>query len=89
MPEAESRPPRPASLDRGRLSLKWSVGQLARLYLLSNDDFVADTACFEALQGEKGKRRATLRTSVVSGFSRATVDVVSGVAGPMRETALC
>jgi hypothetical protein len=31
------------------------------LYLLSTDDFVADIACFVALQGEKGKLRATLR----------------------------
>jgi uncharacterized protein (TIGR02453 family) len=62
--EAEFQPLRLASLDPGRLSLKWSVGQLARLYLLSTDDFVADTACFGALQREKGKRRATVRTVV-------------------------
>ena len=60
-PEAEVEPLRHASLDRGRLSRKWSVRQLARLYLLSTDDFVADTACFGALQREKGKLRATVR----------------------------
>jgi hypothetical protein len=34
------------------------------LYLLSTDDFVADTACFGALDGEKGKQRATVRKAV-------------------------
>jgi hypothetical protein len=30
--------------------------------LLSTDDFVADTACFGALEREKGKLRATVRS---------------------------